>query len=132
MSTYFSIGQLSQAYLVTATNFLPDDDPAQATRKQFIKDKLKNGLVLELGTYYYFTRRRHFSVGLSLQFQRFKLPATPMELVEKYDFGDTQLFLEDIQSQLEANSILQNFYDNSILEPVISPIQLGEKTYRKL
>ncbi|MEM9723722.1 MAG: hypothetical protein AAGA10_30970, partial [Bacteroidota bacterium] len=47
------------------------------------------------------------------------------ELVEKYDFGDTQLFLEDIQSQLEANSILQNFYDNSILEPVISPIQLG-------
>ncbi len=125
LSTYIGMGQLSRAYLVTATNFLPDDDPAQATRKQFIKDKLKNGFVLELGTHYYFSKQRNFYAGLNLQFQRFKLPATPMELVEEYDFGDTQGYLDDIQSQVESNIILQDFYENAILEPIISPIQLG-------
>jgi len=125
LSTYIGIGQLSRAYLVAATNFLPDDDPAQATRKRFIQDKLQNGFVLELGTHYHFWRRQHLYVGLNLQFQRFKLPATPMELVEEYDFGDTQGFLEDIQDQLEDSPFLQDFYENALLEPTIAPIQLG-------
>ena len=125
LSTYIGIGQLSRAYLVTATDFLPDDDPAQAIRKQFIKDKLENGFVFELGTHYHFSRLRHFYAGLNIQFQRFTLPATPMELVEEYDFGDSQGFLDDIQSQLEGNSFAQNFYENTIIEPVILPIQLG-------
>jgi hypothetical protein len=125
LSTYIGIGQLSRAYLVTATNFLPEDDPAQAIRKQFIKDKLKNGFVLELGTHYHFSRRRHFYAGLNLQFQRFTLPATPQELAEEYDFGDAQGFTDDIQSQLDDNAFLQNFYENTVIEPVIRPIQLG-------
>ena len=125
LSTYFGIGQLSRAYWVTAINFLPDDNLAQATRKQFIKDKFKNGFVLELGTHYHFMRRRHFYAGLNLQFQRFALPATPMELVEEYDFGDTQGFSDDIQNQLEVNGFLRDFYENAILEPIVYPIQLG-------
>ena len=125
LSTYIGFGQLSRSYLVIATDFLPDDDPAQATRKQFIKDKLKNGFVFELGTNYHFSSRRHFYAGLNLQFQRFTLPATPQELVEEYDFGDSQGFTDDIQSQLEGNDFLQNFYENTVIEPVILPIQLG-------
>lgn len=132
LSTYVGLGQLSRAYLVTATNFLPDSDPAQATRKRFIQDKLKNGFVLELGTHYHFSRRRNLYAGLNLQFQRFKLPATPMELVEEYDFGDSQDFLADIQSQLEDNPFLQDFYENTLLEPIIAPIQLGITVGKKV
>ena len=125
LSTYLGIGQLSRAYLVAATNFLPDDDPAQATRKRFIQDKLQNGFVLELGTQYHVWRRQKLYAGLNLQFQRFKLPATPKELVEEYDFGDTQGFLDDIQGQLEDSPFFQDFYENALLEPTIAPIQLG-------
>ena len=66
LSTYIGFGQLSRSYLVIATDFLPDDDPAQATRKQFIKDKLKNGFVFELGTNYNFSRRRHFYAEIGI------------------------------------------------------------------
>jgi hypothetical protein len=53
------------------------------------------------------------------------LPATPQELVEEYDFGDSQGLTDDIQNQLEGNVFMQNFYENTIIEPIIRPIQLG-------
>ncbi len=125
ISGYIGIGQFSRAYVITALDFLPDDNPSQIARKQLLKDKLKNGFVLELGTAYHFVRLKDLYVGLSLQFQRFSLTATPQELVEEYDIGDNLDLLDDVLEFVETNELAQAFYETVVVKPIIRPIQLG-------
>lgn len=124
ISAYMGFGQFSKSYILTATDFLPSDDEEKASRKAFIKDKLENGFVFEVGSYYHFTKWKDFYFGVNIQFQRFTLPATPKELVEDYNFADEEE-LDNIQSEINANPTLRSFYENTIISPVIKPIQLG-------
>ncbi|MEM8507237.1 MAG: hypothetical protein AAF717_05375 [Bacteroidota bacterium] len=123
LSFNFSLGQLSRAYTVTATNFLSAEDENQAQRKQFIEDKMKNGLVAEFGANFYPENFRDFYFGTHIQFQRFTLPATPEELVENYGFAD-QIDQNELEENLN-NELVQLFYENTIIEPIVKPIQLG-------
>lgn len=125
VSAFIGVGQLSRLYVRTATEFLPEDDPNLEARKRFIQDKLQNGFVFELGTAYHFKKLKDVYIGLSLQFQRFSLPATPQELVEEYDFGDTQGFLTDILDVVGSNDLFLSFYEDTEIKPIVQPIQLG-------
>ncbi|MEA5139238.1 hypothetical protein [Arcicella rigui] len=124
LSSYFGLGQLSRNYTVLATNALPAKDENQAERQRFIKDKMKNGSVFEVGMNYYFGKKRKLYSGVNIQFQHFTLPATPKELFEKYNFGD-QLALQNDLDDLLDRPIVQNFFENTLLTPNVNPIQLG-------
>ncbi len=125
LSLYVGFGLLSRLYVTTATDFLPAEDENEAVRKQFIKDKMQNGFVFELGTHYHLMKWKDVYFGLNLQFQRYTLPATPQELVEQYDFGDTQGLGNDIQDQLDDNDFLQDFYENTEIIPTLRIVQVG-------
>lgn len=125
ISGYIGIGQLSRAYVVTATEFLPARDENEEVRKQFIEDKLKNGFVFEIGAHYHFMKWKDVYVGLNLQFQRFSMESTAQELVEEYDFGDSQGFGDDIEELLEGNDLVREFYEETQIKAVVKPIQMG-------
>ncbi|MBT29909.1 MAG: hypothetical protein CMO01_09640 [Thalassobius sp.] len=125
ISFYVGMGMFSRAYAVTATNFLPAENTEEEMRQKFIKDKMENGSVLELGSYYHFVKKKDVYVGLNIQFQQFKLSATPQELVEEYDFADSQNLGETLQDLIDNNSTINAFYENTIIEPQVKPIQLG-------
>lgn len=118
------IGQLSRAYTVTATNFLAAEDEAEEKRKDFIRDKMENGFVFELSSFYYLKNFRNFYVGANLQIQRFQLPATAQEFVENYGFATDEIFSE-IQELTEDNEVIRAFYEETIIEATVKPIQLG-------
>lgn len=123
LSFGLSVGQLSRAYTVAATNFLPAEDENQEIRKQFIEDKMKNGLVVEFGTFFYPRNFRNLYFGAHLQLQRFTLPATTQELIENYGFAD-QIDQEVLNENLE-NELVQSFFQTTVIEPIIKPVQLG-------
>lgn len=107
------LGQLSRAYTVAAIGFLPEEDENQELRKQFIEDKMKNGLVFEAGAFYYPRRFKDFYIGFNIQFQRFTLPATPQELVENYGFAE-QIDQDQLSEALNSD-VAQFFYENTII-----------------
>lgn len=119
----FSLGQLSRGYTVAATNFLKSEDENQERRKRFIQDKMENGLVIEFGSNFYPKNFSNFYFGANLQLQRFTLPATTQELIEDYGFAD-QINQETLENALE-NDLVQFFYENTIVEPIVKPVQLG-------
>ena len=125
VSFYIGYGQFSRFYTVVALDALPNEREDQAARRQFIKDKLKNGRVLELGCYYHLVNKKGLYLGLNFQFQRFSMPSTPIELVEEYNFGDPDNFSEDIQDLIDNNGLVRSFYESTIIEPVVRPIQLS-------
>lgn len=125
LSGYMGFGMLSRAYTVTALDLIPAKNDNEKVRQQFIKDKLENGFVFELGGYYHFQRLKGFYTGFFLQFQRFTMSVTPQEMVENYDFGDTQGLSDNLQEILDNNEAAQSFYENTILVPTVRPIQVG-------
>ncbi|MEM9932288.1 MAG: hypothetical protein AAF824_01695 [Bacteroidota bacterium] len=125
VSGYIGLGQLSRAYVATATELLPDQNANQEARKQFIQEELRNGFVFELGTHYHILKWRDVYVGLNLQFQRFSMVSTPQELVEEFDFGNSQGFAEDLQEAVETNDLIRYFYEDTKVKAVLNPIQLG-------
>ena len=125
LSGYVGLGILSRAYTLLAMEMLPKRNANEATRKQFLKDKMQNGSVFELGVHYHFVKWNDVYAGLNLQFQKFTLSATPQELVEKYDFGNSQGLGDDLQELLDENERARYFYETTILKPVIRPVQLG-------
>ena len=123
LSFSFGIGQLSRGYTVAAMNFLKAENENDERRKQFIQDKMNNGLVVEFGSNYYPKNTKDFYFGVNLQLQRFTLPATTQELIENYGFAD-QIDQENLDDALE-NSLVEFFYENTIVEPIVKPVQLG-------
>ena len=123
LSFSFGMGQLSRGYTVAAMNFLKAENENDEQRKQFIKDKMNNGLVVEFGSNYYPKNTKDFYFGVNLQLQRFTLPATAQELIENYGFAD-QIDQETLDDALE-NSLVEFFYENTIVEPIVKPVQLG-------
>ncbi len=124
ISVRASIGQFSRFYTLVALENLARQDENQDVSQDFFKDRLRNGLVIELGSNYFFLKRGYYA-GLNLQFQRFSLSGTLEELVENFDPNDTQGFGNDIQEQLEGNENLRNFYEQSTVYPTFSPVQMG-------
>lgn len=125
MTGYVGFGQFSRHYVITALEALPSNNENQEARKRLIQDKLRNGFVFELGTHYHILKRKGLYAGINLQFQRFSMRATPQELVEEYDFGDTQGLGEELQDALEGNEFLQYFYEDTQVKAVVNPVQLG-------
>ena len=124
-SGYLGAGMLSRSYTVIALDLIQTKNENEEIRKQFIKDKLENGFVFELGGYYHFRKLKGFYAGLFLQFQRFTMSVTPKEMMENYDFGDTQGLSDDLQEILDNNEAAQSFYENTVLVPTVRPIQIG-------
>ncbi len=124
-SGYIGFGMLSRAYTVAALDLVRAKNENEEVRKQFIKDKLENGFIFELGGYYHFRRWNGFYTGLFLQFQRFTMSVTPQEMVESYDFGDTQGLSDNLQEILDNNDAARSFYENTVLVPTVRPIQAG-------
>jgi hypothetical protein len=52
------------------------------------------------------------------------LPSTSKELIENYGFA-TEDILQEIQDITEENSVVRSFYESTIIEPIVKPIQLG-------
>lgn len=127
LSGHVSVGQFSRFYTKSALEFLPQEDEAQIKRKEFVQDKLQNGFVFEIGVKYHIVKWRNTYAGLNMQIQRFKLPTTTQEMVEEYDFGDTQGRLGDILTLVESSPALNNFYENAMLTPSITNFQLEFK-----
>lgn len=125
LSFYAGYGQFSRFYTVIALDVLPETDPSQSSRKQLIKDKLNNGSVFELGTYFHFVNRSGLYGGINIQFQKFDMTTTAQEMVEKYDFGNSSDFADEIQDIIENNNLVKDFYENTEISPTIKPIQLG-------
>ncbi len=124
ISMHASIGQFSRFYTVVALETLAQNDENQEIRQEFFKERLRNGLVIELGSNYFFLKRGYYA-GLNFQFQRFSLSGTLEELVENFDFNDTQGFGNDIQELVGQNQNLQNFYEQTTVYPTFSPLQMG-------
>lgn len=125
ISAYLGLGILSRGYTIFAMETLVANNTNEEVRKQFIQDKLQGTLLIELGTHFHLFKPRDLYFGLNLQFQRFSLPATPQELIENYDFGDSQGFSSNIEETLRDNSLASSFYENSIIRPTIRLMQLG-------
>ena len=125
ISLYAGIGQFSRFYTLVALDALPGDTEQQDSRRQFLKDKLQNGFVFELGSYYHLVERKGLYAGANIQFQRFSMPSTPVELVEEYNFGDPDNFNEDIQDLINNNNLVRQFYESTEIAPTVRPIQLS-------
>lgn len=125
ISGYAGFGQLSRAYMVIALDILPEGSEEEAVRKQFIKDNIQGGFDFEIGVNYHIAQWKDTYFGANIQFQRFKLKATPQELVEKYDFGDSLGFSDELLKVVNNNELAKSFYENTVIEPIFVPIQLG-------
>ena len=131
-SAHIGGGQLSRLYATSALEFLPQEDDTQLRRKEFIQDNLQNGFVFEFGIQYHILKWRTIYVGLNVQVQQFKVQATPQELVEEYDFGDTQDYLEEITTLVENAPTLTAFYENAELAPRLNAIQIEVKLGKRI
>ena len=131
-SVHSGVGQLSSLYARSALEFLPQEDDSQEKRKELIQDKLKNGFVFEFGTQYHILKWRNVYAGLNLQVQQFKISATAQELVEEYDFGNTQGYQEEVLAFIENAPTLNTFYENTILTPSLTAIQIEAKLGKRI
>lgn len=125
ISAYAGIGQYSRYYTVLALDLLPGKNENQLSRKQFIKDKMENGSVFEIGSAYHFRKIRGFYAGLTIQFQKFSMTSTTRELIEEYDFGDSENKREALLDLVDRNPRLREFYQDEPVTSVIRPIQIG-------
>lgn len=132
LSGHLGIGQLSSFYAKSALEFLPEEDESQLKRRELIQDKLKDGFVFEFGVQYHVLPWRNLYAGLNLQIQQFKIQASPQELAEEYDFGDTQGFREEILGLIENVPVLSSFYENTVLSPSLTAIQLEAKVGKRI
>ena len=131
-SGHIGIGQFSRFYTKSALEFLPQEDDTQIRRKEFVQDNLQNGFVFESGVQYHVLKWHNIYAGLDMQMQQFSLSSTPQELVEEYDFEDTQGLLGDVLAVVDKSPALQVFYENAILTPAITTIQLEVKLGKRI
>ncbi|WAC12482.1 hypothetical protein [Dyadobacter pollutisoli] len=121
LSGYFGFGQFSRFYTTVALNALPNKKVEQQMRRQFIKDNLRDGTVFEAGLAYHFPKRRKFYAGINFQNQHFTLPSTTQQLVENYDFLDSQDRKDKILDLVDKNARLREFYETT---EIISKVTL--------
>ncbi|MEL7121039.1 MAG: hypothetical protein AAFO07_16420 [Bacteroidota bacterium] len=131
-SGHIGVGQLSSFYVKSALEFLPQEDDAQVKRKKLIQDNLKDGFVFEFGTQYHLVKWRNLYVGLNLQVQKFTIHVTPQEVVEEYDFGNTQAYSEEVLGLVQNVPALNAFYKNATLVPSLTAIQLEAKLGKRI
>ena len=75
---------------------------------------------------------RNVYVGLNLQVQQFKIQATSQEIVEEYDFGNTLGYFEEVSNLIENVPALTAFYENTILTPSLTAIQIEAKLGKRI
>lgn len=124
LSTQFGIGQFSRFYTLIALNMIDAKTEGAQVRKDFIKVRLRNGSVIELGLMAHHIQKRFYG-GLSLQFQRSSMAATPEELVEQFDFADDSDLRSNIDSLVAKHQIVADFYTSTVVYPTICPLQMG-------
>ncbi|CAG4999945.1 hypothetical protein DYBT9275_02350 [Dyadobacter sp. CECT 9275] len=125
LSGYLGFGQFSRFYTTVALNALPNKKVEQQMRRQFIKDKLRNGTVFEIGLAYHLPKRRKFYAGINFQNQNFTLPSTTKELIENYDFLDSQDRKDKILDMVDKNTRLQEFYETTEIISKVTLQRLG-------
>ncbi|MDR6809632.1 hypothetical protein J2Y45_006710 [Dyadobacter sp. BE34] len=125
LSGYLGFGQFSRFYTTVALNALPNKKVEQQMRRRFIKDNLRNGTVFEAGLTYHLPRRRKFYAGINFQNQNFTLPSTTQQLVENYDFLDSQDRKDKIMDLIDKNARLREFYETAEIISKVSLQRLG-------
>lgn len=124
LSAEFGLGQFSSFYTLIALNVIDAKTEEAQVRKDFIKARLRNGSVIELGLMAHQIQNR-FYAGVNLQFQRSSLAATPEELVEHFDLAGDSGLRGNIDSLVAKYQIVADFYTSTLIYPTIRPLQLG-------
>lgn len=124
LSAQFGLGQFSRFYTLVALNTIDAKTEEAQVRKDFVKARLRNGSVIELGLMAHHIQKRFYG-GLNLQFQRSSLAATPEELVERFDLAGDSDLRGNIDSLVTKYQIVADFYSSTVVYPTIRPLQMG-------
>lgn len=124
-SGYLGYGQYSRFYTRLMLDQLPGKSLSQQARRTFIKERVQNGRVIELAGWYTPPIRQRLYGGVSVQWQKLSLYSTPKELVEHFDPGNSNGYLDKIQHIVDNSPFLEKFYETEVVFPEIRPIQVG-------
>lgn len=124
LSFYGGMGRFSRCYTLAAMGAVSPKNAQEEVRQAFFKERLRSGLVTEIGVNYYFLKKGYYT-GMSLQFQRFSLSGTVKELMENLDLGDSQGLGGELDELLQENEFLEDFYERETVYPTFTPLQLG-------
>lgn len=124
LSAQLGLGQFSRFYTLIALKVIDAKTEEARVRKDFIKARLRNGSVIELGLMAHHIQKRFYG-GVSLQFQRTSLAATPEELVTHFDFEGKADLRDNIDSLVAKYQIVEDFYTSTVVYPTIRPVQMG-------